>query len=95
MIDTKTLTEDVFNTYVQEHYVKELDKTNKKIYLDSNDRKIGIKGLFNYWKLFQYDSSGNKTYVHDSDGNWEKRKYRDGVIIQFSNSSGTYWTKND
>lgn len=86
---------DIFNEYVQDKYVKELNTESKKIFLDSNDRKIGIVNLkFYYWKVYKYDNQGNQTYVQDSEDNWEKRRYRNGKIIQFSNSSGTHWVKN-
>ena len=92
----ETPTSDVFNKYVQDNYVKELKKDDKKVFLDLYDRKIGILNMvFNYWKVFKYDSNGNQVFVQDSEGNWEKRKYKDGNIIQFSNSSGTHWVKNN
>ena len=69
---------------------------NLKVYIDDQDRKIGIRSSLNYWKIFQYDRTGNKVYEMDSDGNWEKRKYcANNKIIQYSNSSGTHWVKNN
>lgn len=86
---------DVFTEYVQDKYVKELNTETKKIFLDSNNREIGIINLkFRYWKVYQYDKQGNQTYVHDSENYWEKRKYLNGNIIQFSDSSGAHWVKN-
>lgn len=72
---------------------KSLDKYELKIYLDKDNRKIGVKSSLNYWKIFKYDDSGNKILEEDSDGNWEKRKYVNKKIIRYANSLGTYWEK--
>lgn len=93
IIGSETPTKDVFTRYVQEHYVQEIKNGEKRVYLDSKQRKIGISGAFNYWKLIKYDNEGNKIYMQDSDGNWEKRKYDNGKIKQFSNSLGTHWVR--
>lgn len=65
------------------------------IYLDNQDRRVGIRSSLNFWKVFQYDDDGNKIFEQDSDGNWEKRKYDSGTILQYTNSSGTHWVKNN
>lgn len=85
---------DVFNEYVKDVHTKELDVETKKIYIDSKKRVVGLKSKFNYWKIYEYDINDKLTFMQDSDGNWEKRKYMNKQLIQFSSSNGTYWSKN-
>lgn len=65
------------------------------IYFDNQNRKIGMRSSLNFWKVYQYDDDGNKILEQDSDGNWEKRKYDGTSILQYTNSSGTHWVKNN
>ena len=76
-------------------------KTNKKenyvltTHYNNKNKVIGLVSTTNYLKIIKYDENGFKIFEEDSDGNWEKRKYKNGSIIQFSTSSGTHWTKNN
>jgi hypothetical protein len=74
--------------------IKDRGDYELKVHLDKHNRKIAIYSSLNYWKIFQYNDEGKKIYEHDSDGNWEKRKYRNNKIVQYTNSSGTHWVKN-
>lgn len=89
---------DIFKSHTADKdKVTEVDKGDYKvrIYKDHQGRTIGIHSTMDYWKVFQYDDAGNKIYERDSDGNWEKRRYdKRSNILQFSNSSGTFWHKN-
>jgi hypothetical protein len=83
-----------FKQYIEDNTQK-IESINKngvavKTHLDEKGRKICVIGPHNYWKVIEYDSDGNMVYCCDSEGNWEKRKYRNGSLSHISNSTGVY-----
>ncbi len=84
--------ETIFLEHVKTHDSK-MSTDGVTRYYDMTSRIIAISGKYNYRKIIKYDDFGNKILIHDSDGNWEKRKYEKKKIIEFISSNGTYWKK--
>lgn len=91
IIEEPTTKFDIFNDYIKKHTFK--TNITKTKFLDKAGRTIGVSGNHGYWRLFKYDEYGNRVYTMNSEGDWEKRKYLNGSIIQFTNSLGTHWVK--
>lgn len=84
-----------FRDYVKENTFRRVIKDNKIYYYDKLSRIIGLIGYYSYKKLNVFDQKGNLILTHDSDGNWEKRKYENGSIVLLNNSTGTHWVKKN
>jgi hypothetical protein len=84
-----------FKQYILEntHEIKSELKNNLNVetHYDVAGRRIFVKGPHNYWKVCKYNNQGNLIYSCDSEGNWQKFKYKEGKLINLSNSMGEYW----
>jgi hypothetical protein len=88
----KDKTYETFKEYIKRFSDNEVEKDGTTYYYDSEGRIIGVKGLYNYWKMVNY-TNNKVTFVIDSNDNWEKRKYINGKIVGYQDSLGSHWVK--
>ena len=62
------------------------DANGKATYFENSDNYWG-----NYWKKWEYDTKGRKTYCENSDGDWSKWEYDANGCQTYYEFSDDYW----